>query len=207
MNKKVFYGILFAILILFNCFNVFMLLPLHARNTEGVEPLSEAVTVNYSDSTQTVSGKAILVCNSIESVYQCFDYNGAFLWGVKMPNTREVDSTAYSFDSENVYIWSESFGSVYVFDESGFVRDEKNHDIGNADVFYKLYPVGNDNAFALLKSDFNIGGKLEISDSEGNMLTSIRLDAPFNYYTKGLAALLIVASSVCCLLLKRKISE
>ena len=205
MNKKVFYNVIFAVLILFICFNFFILLPLHNTNSSG-EPafLNKAYTVSSTDKVLTVNEKMILVANRTESVYQCFDYDGKFLWGVKMPYSKQVGSTLYSFDKEYVYIWSASLGKVFVFNESGLVREVMHEDIEDAGEFYERYPIDAQNVYPSFSSDFKLDGSLRISSGDKQLL-NIKLQAPYNYYTPELAVVLIVVCIVGCFILKKKI--
>lgn len=203
--KKTVYSILFVLLIIFNLYNIFRILPLHGSVSE-LKLLSEASAVNYTDKFYNIKDKAIFVANKNESLYQYFNFKGKFLWGAKIPNTKNIEGVAYSLDTENVYIWSERTESVFVFDESGFACENKHPDIKDADSFYKTYIIKPENAGIMMSGSVNkvkMNGNIEIPNEQ----TCLKLDAPFNLYTTELSVILIVVCSVCCLILKKKLDK
>lgn len=205
MNKKTGYSVLFVLLIIFNLYNVFRILPLHGSVSE-FKLLSEVSAVNYTDKVYNIKDKAIFVANKNESLYQYFNFKGDFLWGARIPNTKNIEGVACSLDSENIYIWSERTESVFVFGESGFVCENQHPDIKDADSFYKAYTIKPENAGIMMSGSVNkikMNGNIEIPNEQ----TVVKLYAPFNLYTTEFAVVLVVVCSICCLILKKKLDE
>lgn len=183
--KKKISKLILAMSAIFMVFNVFWMLYQISEKTEVPIFLKESVTVNSNDRIY-INGDTILTHNYLCGIFQCFNTQGEFLWGVHLPVTKNVDSTLVSYSNGKYYFWSYKTGTVYTQEKSSIVI--KNERIDYEDEFYSLYPMDNVQQRGRLK----LNGSINTYSNK-----TIQLQTSYNFYSFLHA---VVGLFICCII-------
>lgn len=200
--KRHIYKILFFVFIILFFFNMFWIIYQSSFKVEQIMQLTEPLPVNKTNEIYVYKNNTILVHDFDNGIFQCFDFNGNFVWGIHLQTTKNIDGTLVSINNDKLYFWEGKTNTVYIYKDFQLESKETRDDILWRENFYSYYPIENNSKY---HCKFALNGSVTIMDMNNSEFKNIRLNTCFNYYSFSNALIGAIISFVGFLFTKKKI--
>ena len=198
------YKILFFIFLILFFLNMFWIIYQSSFKVEQITHLTEPLPINKANEIYVYENNTILVHDSDSGIFQCFDFNGNFVWGIHLQTTKNTDDTLVSINNDKLYFWEGKTNTVYVYKDFQLVSKETHDDILWRKNFFSYYPIENNSKY---HCKFALNGSVNIMDMNNSNFKNIRLNTRFNYYSFSNALIGVILSLTGFLYTKEKIEH
>ena len=188
------------IFLLISMINFCFLISWASRNTsEELTIMHEPQTVYLTDKIYMLNENIVLLHDPYSNMIQCFNTDGAFVWGVKLAQSRLVSDENVSFDEKHIYLLENITNKVYVFENFELIQTEEKSDAYTQDDFCAEYPaVEAEN----IRCRFSLHNAIKVYEKE-ELQQKIFIQAKISYYSPVLCFAVMVLSGGLFFVLKK----